>query len=249
VGFHITGFGKFEGCSVNPTEKLVCHLLPDSLKCSPLLPEDSDENEIVVLSLTVFETSVEGTRSAFNKIWNSYHRSGATLSTDKHNAHLNATVHNPDGDHLSAHPENFETVDRVIWLHFGVNGSANKILLESAAYNEADFSCPDEKGFVASKCAIDETVDSKNTLFTPINVRHIAQTLSLPPFSFSVTTSTDPGRFLCNYAYYQSLNFSRKFPRHSSLFVHIPPFSKLDEEVQLKFMRNLIQILSRQNHD
>ena len=49
-----------------------------------------------------------------------------------------------------------------------------------------------------------------------------------------VIVSTDPGRFVCNYTYYYSLTKTQHDEQVYSLFVHVPPFSVVPQEEQLK---------------
>lgn len=55
--------------------------------------------------------------------------------------------------------------------------------------------------------------------------------------------SDDAGRFVCNYVYYHSLRFAEE-KGHKSLFVHVPPFSRINEETQMKFMGSLLEAIA-----
>lgn len=63
---------------------------------------------------------------------------------------------------------------------------------------------------------------------------------------YEVMTSYDGGRFVCNYVYYQSLWFS-EHNKTDSLFVHVPLFTTIDEETQMKFVASLLEVLSSLN--
>lgn len=56
---------------------------------------------------------------------------------------------------------------------------------------------------------------------------------------FDVMISDDAGRFVCNYVYYHSARFAEA-RGHKSLFVHVPLFSKIDEETQMRFITSLL---------
>ncbi|KAJ8451628.1 hypothetical protein Cgig2_018262 [Carnegiea gigantea] len=60
---------------------------------------------------------------------------------------------------------------------------------------------------------------------------------------FDVTLSDNAGRFVCNYVYYHSLRFAEE-RGHKSLFVHVPLFSKIDEETQMQFVVALLEAIS-----
>ncbi|KAJ0431061.1 putative pyroglutamyl-peptidase I [Helianthus annuus] len=57
------------------------------------------------------------------------------------------------------------------------------------------------------------------------------------------TISDDAGRFVCNYVYYHSLRFAER-NGHKSLFVHVPPFSRINEETQMQFMVALMEAIA-----
>lgn len=59
----------------------------------------------------------------------------------------------------------------------------------------------------------------------------------------NVTLSNDAGRFVCNFVYYHSLMFAEQ-RGHKSLFVHIPPFSRVDEETQMEFVAALLEAIA-----
>lgn len=66
---------------------------------------------------------------------------------------------------------------------------------------------------------------------------------------FPVKKSTDAGRFVCNYIFYKSLKMADQMSKDSSLkghsvFVHVPPFYHIDAEDQLKFLQNLLDVIS-----
>jgi pyroglutamyl-peptidase len=58
-----------------------------------------------------------------------------------------------------------------------------------------------------------------------------------------VTISDDAGRFVCNYVYYHSLRFAEQ-KGHKSLFVHVPLFSRIDEETQMRFAASLLEAIA-----
>jgi len=60
---------------------------------------------------------------------------------------------------------------------------------------------------------------------------------------FDVTLSDNAGRFVCNYVYYHSLRFAEE-KGHKSLFVHVPFFSKINEETQMQFVAALLEAIS-----
>ncbi|KAF9621410.1 hypothetical protein IFM89_020932 [Coptis chinensis] len=71
-------------------------------------------------------------------------------------------------------------------------------------------------------------------------------TKALEKMGYSVMTSHDAGRFVCNYIYYHSLRFAEQHGI-KSLFVHVPLFSTIDEETQMQFAASLLEVLASVN--
>ena len=116
-------------------------------------------------------------------------------------------------------------------IHFGVDTSATKIKLEKFAYNEKTFRIPDADG---NTCYRERIVHSgPEILETPIDLAHL---VSLDP---RLSLSTDPGRYICNLLYYESL-----YAGFSSLFVHIPPFAVLPKQDQLGLIQRILDSLA-----
>lgn len=61
--------------------------------------------------------------------------------------------------------------------------------------------------------------------------------------SYDVMISDDAGRFVCNYVYYHSLRFAEQ-KGNKSLFVHVPLFSSIDEETQMRFTASLLEAIA-----
>ena len=57
---------------------------------------------------------------------------------------------------------------------------------------------------------------------------------------FDVVEPDDAGRFVCNYVYYHSLRFAEQ-KGQKSLFVHVPLFSKINEDTQMQFVVSLLE--------
>lgn len=61
--------------------------------------------------------------------------------------------------------------------------------------------------------------------------------------AYDVMISDDAGRFVCNYVYYHSLRFAEQ-KGNKSLFVHVPLFSRIDEETQMRFTASLLEAIA-----
>eukprot|EP00250_Pteridium_aquilinum_P018884 c24224_g1_i2 orf=119-790(+) len=132
--------------------------------------------------------------------------------------------------------------DRIIWVHMGVNSGASKFAIERKAVNEATFRCPDEMGWQPQRLPIIlEDGALSHVRETTFPVPELVD--SLVKKGFNVALSDDAGRFVCNYVYYHSLCHAAAH-RTKCLFVHVPPFSKVEAEKQIEFMASLFDTLS-----
>ncbi|KAG7592743.1 Peptidase C15 pyroglutamyl peptidase I-like superfamily [Arabidopsis thaliana x Arabidopsis arenosa] len=130
----------------------------------------------------------------------------------------------------------------VVWLHLGVNSGATKFAIERQAVNEAHFRCPDELGWQPQRLPIvveDGSISKAKE--TSCSTESIFQLLKKK--GFEVIQSDDAGRFVCNYVYYHSLRFAEQ-KGHKSLFVHVPLFSKINEDTQMQFVASLLEAIA-----
>ncbi|KAL9994854.1 putative pyroglutamyl-peptidase I [Helianthus debilis subsp. tardiflorus] len=143
----------------------------------------------------------------------------------------------------SVSSENNSGSKEVVWLHMGLNGGASKIAIEKQAVNEATFSCPDELGWQPKRLPIvPEDGEITRIRETACFVDAILEYLNNVK-GCDATISDDAGRFVCNYVYYHSLRFAER-NGHKSLFVHVPPFSRINEETQMQFMVALMEAIA-----
>ncbi|EOA38498.1 hypothetical protein CARUB_v10010266mg [Capsella rubella] len=130
----------------------------------------------------------------------------------------------------------------VVWLHLGVNSGATKFAIERQAVNEAHFRCPDELGWQPQRLPIvveDGSISKAKE--SSCSTESIFELLKKK--GFEVVQSDDAGRFVCNYVYYHSLRFAEQ-KGHKSLFVHVPLFSKIDEDTQMQFVASLLEAIA-----
>lgn len=133
---------------------------------------------------------------------------------------------------------------RQLFVHFGVHSTAKTFLLEQVAWNELNFRVPDQRGFQPTCqpiCTADGPTDASKKCLLPLD--KINATLSEQCRFHDVSMvelSTDPGRFLCNYLYYISLAETSKIKNAHSLFVHVPPFSAIPQDEQMRFIHALL---------
>ena len=112
--------------------------------------------------------------------------------------------------------EDRERLQPELCVHLGVSGQAQVIRLERYAYNTIRSNFEDNVGVHLEEQPIDPARPLEFSLETSLDLNAVlgeVRTDELP-----VELSEDPGRYLCNRAYYESL----KRPQTPSLFVHVP---------------------------
>ena len=128
-----------------------------------------------------------------------------------------------------------------------MHDGSQQFKLESTAYNMADFRCPDQRGWTpqrepivgADQCAATD-------LCTALNVDGLCGVLGAD--GWKVCVSTDPGRFVCNFIFFNSLlACAEQRPEQlrsgcveHALFVHVPAHDVYNLEQQQKFAREVI---------
>ena len=147
------------------------------------------------------------------------------------------------------------TTNHIVILHLGVSYKAKNFQIEKCAYNEASFRIPDEAGYQPKKESIFGCTRFGESCNTTLDVNKICHDLrERRGYGGRVSTSGDPGRFVCNYTYYYSLRKSETVNRSNSnvaakersnrrvyvLFLHVPKFFIESEENQMEFVVDLM---------
>ncbi|CAI8608569.1 unnamed protein product [Vicia faba] len=206
ITIHVTGFKKFQGVPINPTEAIVSNLKGYVEKKG--LPDG-----VTLGSCTVLEVAGEG---ALPQLYQT----------------LESGVSKPD----------INSNANVVWLHLGANSGATMFAIERLAANEATFRCPDELGWQPHQVPIvleDGGISPKRETSLPVDAIY----KFLKGKNYDVMMSDDAGRFVCNYVYYHSLRFAEQ-KGNKSLFVHVPLFSRIDEETQMRFTASLLEAVA-----
>lgn len=207
ITIHVTGFKKFQGVPINPTEIIVNNLRDYVEKKG--LPVG-----VTLGSCTILDVAGDG---ALPQLYQTMESVVSTTDTES-----NANV---------------------VWLHLGVNSGAARFAIERLAVNEATFRCSDELGWQPQQVPIVlEDGGISRTRETSLPVDAILKSLKKGK-DYDVMISVDAGRFVCNYVYYHSLRFAEQ-KGNKSLFVHVPLFSKIDEETQMRFTSSLLEAIA-----
>jgi hypothetical protein len=78
-------------------------------------------------------------------------------------------------------------------LHFGVHDGSDLFKLESTAYNEADFRCPDQRGWAPRNVQVDPTC-AQEELCTALDLERVADALAhFPAYDPSADATADAG--------------------------------------------------------
>ncbi len=117
-------------------------------------------------------------------------------------------------------------------LLLGEAGNAERIRLETRAWNELDFTIPDISGRQPRGLAIDK--GGPSFLDTVVPAERLLR--SLLDAGHDAELSTDPGRYLCNRIYHAALSRIGA----PSLFVHLPLESRLETAKAASALRTLI---------
>jgi pyroglutamyl-peptidase len=248
VCFVVTGFGPFRDVPSNPTTTIVQQLVDylrrredEALASTSNGKGDNASRCSVRLSTVthtrVIETSAREARNVVDELY------GDHTSSDS-GSNANAAQHRPK---------------TIIFLHLGVNYKGTAFQIEACAYNEANFRVPDERGDQPQGETIVAGRELGAEFFTPFDVPDLVSTIDESPATgeeeriLLVSESRDPGRFVCNYTYCLSLdrcqrhNLKENNDKAWSIFLHVPPFDRIPENVQLEFVARLMERLLNQS--
>ena len=109
-------------------------------------------------------------------------------------------------------------------VHLGVSGQAEIIRLERFAYNTIRSAYPDNTGAHPDESPIDDDRPLEAPLETPLSLQPLLERLVAAGVPAEI--SIDPGRYLCNRAYYASLRQGQA----PALFIHVPHTDNRDPE-------------------
>ena len=128
-------------------------------------------------------------------------------------------------------PKLWEEVKPRLCVHVGVAGRTQSIRLEKYARNVGYNSTDIHKKIPDNHICVHEGPDE---ICTPFNVEQICQRASEKLTDIQFITSSDAGRYLCDFIYYTSLHLNQG----PVLFVHVPdldnPYSKQQLSLALK---------------
>ncbi|XP_066591234.1 pyroglutamyl-peptidase 1 [Prorops nasuta] len=131
-------------------------------------------------------------------------------------------------------PELWEKFKPNIVIHVGVSDNAKSLVIEQKAHN-----CGYSREDIYNRCPDEITIKSK-AIESSINISQLCEHLNnLKEGSCTVSTSTNAGRYLCEYIYYQSLSINPT----KTLFIHCPKLTVYPAEKTAKGICDIINYL------
>ena len=134
-----------------------------------------------------------------------------------------------------------ETFDVII--HLGFSSKSDKIRFEKYAYNEYKMSQPDNSGRCISNGEIIKNQEKRyhtNADLLPLNSEFKSES--------HIEWSEDPGRYICNETYFNTLNAINKNSKYNYIkviFIHLPPEFILDISKQTEIVVRLIKCMTK----
>ncbi|XP_059148997.1 pyroglutamyl-peptidase 1-like [Physella acuta] len=114
-------------------------------------------------------------------------------------------------------PELWEKYKPVLMVHVGVSSVANELTLEQRAHNDG-YSRDDVHGQVPpSNMCVDGSCE--DIIVSGINMSLVCEEVNHSSLKVCSVVSQDPGRYLCDFTYYQSLHINK----NCTAFIHVPP--------------------------
>lgn len=255
IEFIVTGFGPFQGVRNNPTQLIVGELV-DYLKAHRSIGVACLSPRIRVHRL---ETSVQSVVATLNQIYEEMEATNAEQSNKSTIVLLHLGVNYQGTDfqleRCAYNDATFRVPDEQGYQPQQVC-IANHCELGTCLTTRLDLA--DLAGYVNANCMIEptrvESISAEPFIASCDVIYHRESSGMLQPAR--AIESIDPGRFVCNYTYFYSLD---KFQSHNqrndasstsnscfSLFVHVPPFQVAPKEAQLEVVAQIMAGINEQ---
>jgi len=201
IFFFLTGFGKFLGIKDNPTTHLMTHIrdyLNHSSPSGSRIPSNA-----TLVGTDVIHVSAWGVNNYFKTIPD---RLNAALREYEEERKKKSSNANTTTLGVSTDDANAKTTPphHVVFLHFGVAAGTSCTRLEEWGYNHTNI--PDDE---AHERLINTRVLDWNPslcLRTYLPVKYLWERIRGKGLRINI--SSDPGRYVCNYMYFSSLDFT-----------------------------------------
>lgn len=128
-----------------------------------------------------------------------------------------------------------------IFILLGMAANRNVVTIEEKAINELNFSIPDNNNLTIKEKLICN--EGNKYIYSKVNIDELITYLN--DLNFECEKSTDAGKYICNYLYYEVLN-NYNVP---AIFVHIPMYETIDQYNELDKLLNSIIIYFKNKKD
>lgn len=115
-------------------------------------------------------------------------------------------------------PYLWKQYDPLLVVHVGVSGIATELTLEQLAHNDGYDKLDTQGKCPSSQCCVDDQ-DKNCVLVSGIDMEKVCAKINSSDIKAKAKVSHDPGRYLCDFAYFSSLHISH----HNAAFIHVPP--------------------------
>lgn len=129
-------------------------------------------------------------------------------------------------------------------VHCGVSGVAKELTLEQLAHNSG-YKSEDVKGSLPpNNCCV---CNGPEVIRSGIEMKKVCDVVNSSPCSVKAIVSEDPGRYLCDFIYFTSLNIDHQ----RTAFIHVPPLDKpysvekLTEAIRVAILAMLDQLADK----
>ena len=219
ICIYVTGFGPFMGVDDNPSS-VICETLHKYVH-EGIPPEDVEKE--ILQDFQAAGVSLEGLRAL----------DVAAEACKKEVPEIHS--------YISTKIEGLPRVAAAV-VHLGVAGDRSHISLECRGVNEANFRIPDVFGFQC--CGEPVVPDSPPVLYCSLRLPEILAEMHDKGINCEI--STDAGRYVCNYIFFQSLHAAA--PHNVPvLFVHVPAFKDMVHATQVPLARSMLGSLFSQD--
>jgi pyroglutamyl-peptidase len=133
-----------------------------------------------------------------------------------------------------------EEIDPEFIIALGLAATRESIDIERIAINCMDASIPDNDQFLPKDESID--LNGQEAFFSTLPIREIE--MALKQIEIKTTISNSAGTFVCNYLFYQLM---KHYPQKKCGFIHVPDFSKISQELQMRALEEILVSLAKTN--
>lgn len=138
---------------------------------------------------------------------------------------------------LNLVPQQWEQRKPGLVVHVGVSGLANHLTLEQCAHNTGYQTLDIVRKYPPDLCCIP---GGSKELKSELPLEYICEALNnKPKLRLKCRLSQDPGRYLCSFVYYMSLDRDRR----RVVFVHVPPLNVCPAEDIAESLKEAIVLL------